>query len=93
MGEALETTSFSLNGISWLVVAGEEQEIRCAFGNKPKEERLLRVTPHRRVIWREGKRHALVVKHFNHKGLWNLLKLILRGSPASLLFQAVPPGS
>ncbi len=89
MGDALETTSFSLNGISWLVVPGEEQEIRCAFGNKPKDERLLRVTPHRRVIWREGERRALVVKHFNHTGLWNLLKLILRGSPATLEWKSL----
>lgn len=71
---------FHIDGFSWLVLEGYQDEILSVSRSGWKNSRLLRATPHRCALWVNGKRHPLFVKRFYHRGIWGLLKIFLRNS-------------
>lgn len=71
-----------IDGVSWLVAEDFQPEPLFASRTGWSHGKLIRATPHRRVLQVEGRSHTLLVKHFVHSGIRAGLKATLRGPPA-----------
>ncbi len=71
-----------IDGISWSIVEGCEEELLSALRPGWSQGKLIRATPHRRVFRVAGKQRSFLLKHFVPSGIWGVLKAVLRGSPA-----------
>ena len=78
-----------VNGISWLIAQGYQDEPLFASRSQWSHGRLIRATPHRRVLQVEGRRCPFLVKHFVVAGISAGLKGALRGSPAAREWKAI----
>ncbi|HEV8341191.1 MAG TPA: lipopolysaccharide kinase InaA family protein [Candidatus Binatia bacterium] len=75
--------------MSWLIAEGYQEEALFSSRSEWSHGRLIRATPHRRVLEIDGRHRSFLVKHFVPSGIWKASMEVLRASPAAREWKAL----